>query len=774
MARIIGVFPGTKEVLVKDDKGKVTRRPATPEQIEQAEKTTRDIGAMEAPRKAVEYEPPERQPSEIIGASPYTGKVVIRKATGEQEVVTTKPEVAKQAAKFIELQEKNIITRKDGKFQIDIAAARSAGTTLKELERMGILATDVARATKQRREYYKLEALLRDLKDYKEADGYDLAKYLKEHPSKASQLSVAFDVEDIREAQQYNKQLADKAIKEKPERIGAIIPKKATWDIKPKIPVVSARVTPKTKPKNLESLGATGALIAALPVATATPFPHDDIAIYLILGGIAAYTAVNAAIQSLKGVDIPKEISSAVSDFRSKFGRSPSADDIIIVDKAGMASTLTELAPELVQLPPLKPRAYMPKMERYPMTKELPIQEQIRVADIEKWQEVIKGIEPEIVFLPTPMVSREKIMGKAGTMLATEAGANAAAQQLRKTITVEINWNKILAEAERAKRKEEIDKAFASISQSMQKQSPDIAKYYRQAYEDYIRKKLLLEAARREYIASLNPKPLKGGMEFEPSTMASIASATMPKIFGMPTSKVRSVLANATRVAFEAKTNALAKGLTMTRAMELSQTATQTFVANAIEPLVQAKTLTQAQARALTHALTNTATTAATATTVAEATTAATDALTTTTTLIPPIIPKLFSGASDKEKRRYIRKVGGAIAWRQGELGGRDIWHVIVRPYEQKDYFTLAGKKPAGATIVRGKESAYRTAQLLRGITISRPKTIDMGMMDVKLQPISGRKGVRISFEPDPKLQTTGDIDISKRKGVFPLGKPED
>lgn len=122
----------------------------------------------------------------------------------------------------------------------------------------------------------------------------------------------------------------------------------------------------------------------------------------------------------------------------------------------------------------------------------------------------------------------------------------------------------------------------------------------------------------------------------------------------------------------------------------------------------------------------------------------------------------------DKEKRKRVRAARGAVAFRMGELHDKDVWHVLVEPYGKGDHITVLGRKPRGATITRGPRSAYKTAQSLTGKTFSDDVLLDLGIMDVKMESISGKK-VRISFEPDPDLTRSGSAGISKNEKVFPL-----
>lgn len=140
----------------------------------------------------------------------------------------------------------------------------------------------------------------------------------------------------------------------------------------------------------------------------------------------------------------------------------------------------------------------------------------------------------------------------------------------------------------------------------------------------------------------------------------------------------------------------------------------------------------------------------------------------------------LPSYGADRQTRRLIKERSGVIAFRMGELQGKDVWHIIAQPYEtEADHLMVYGKKPSGATIVRGPESAPKTAQLLYGKTVSRRILMDIGIVDATLAPISGRKGIKLTFTPDPLQKTTGDItlghnvSIDGNRKVFPLRKTQ-
>lgn len=128
-----------------------------------------------------------------------------------------------------------------------------------------------------------------------------------------------------------------------------------------------------------------------------------------------------------------------------------------------------------------------------------------------------------------------------------------------------------------------------------------------------------------------------------------------------------------------------------------------------------------------------------------------------------PIPQGKYFKISDKEARQVIIDSDGAIAWRQGQVGGKDRWDTVVYPYGNKDYLMVIGNPPEGATIVRkGKGSARATAQMLRGEAPKKQVRVDSGFQDIIITP-TGRRGIILDFKPDPKMQTTGDITIGTR-----------
>lgn len=142
------------------------------------------------------------------------------------------------------------------------------------------------------------------------------------------------------------------------------------------------------------------------------------------------------------------------------------------------------------------------------------------------------------------------------------------------------------------------------------------------------------------------------------------------------------------------------------------------------------------------------------------------------TTKVPPPpavrLPK-FNKSEDKSRRKKILASRGAIAWRQGELHGKDRWDVVTSPYtREEDYTIVLGRKPQGAMLIKGPKSAFRTAQTIYGQRLKRPTVVNQpGLFATTLTP-SGSRRINLTFNKDINL--TKKIGSLEGKGrVFPL-----
>lgn len=494
-------------------------------------------------------------------------------------------------------------------------------------------------------------------------------------------------------------------------------------------------------------------------VLTVVPEPATTltgIAMLAALTGIAAYNVKQSGLDLTKVREWAK---SEAADYAKKMqGYYIKLQDVIMVDNKGNAASVIDIDPSLqhgeILVPPtiqLKPGEELkpPRLEIKEHGTTLTPPQVLRV------QEAIKQYRPEVVFLPTPVIKPEDITKQRAGVMRAEAAVREAERNVRalpQTKTIPVDWNKILEEEQQKAR----DAAWAKVVESLnaavsQEQiTPEVSRNYKDAYAEYLRKKALLDAAKKSFIKSLNPTPIKGNVN------ASVLDAYSKYLFdteGRITTSKSSLIQMANDVALNTYTDALAQGDSSTQAKQQASTA----VKNALATAVSEDVLTETQAQALTRTAVNTAVDTASRTmpTTAEA---ARTAEATETLTKPIVMPKPSGG--DKEDRKKIKESDGAIAWRQGEVNGKDVWHVIMYPYKTiADHVTVIGKKPSNTTLIKGPGSAYQTVKLRYGKAPSRRVTGDIGIFDFYIEP-KGERSIGIGFKTDTKLQTRGDITI--------------
>lgn len=153
-----------------------------------------------------------------------------------------------------------------------------------------------------------------------------------------------------------------------------------------------------------------------------------------------------------------------------------------------------------------------------------------------------------------------------------------------------------------------------------------------------------------------------------------------------------------------------------------------------------------------------------------------TETVTSTTTDKPkkPLIPyQKFKKMNDKQKRKVLQGLSGAVAFRQGELHNKPVHVVVFYPYTQESHYVYLGKPPENVKLATGPKSAYKTVTRLFGKRPSKRLSIDIGVVDAFISP-SGKHNVAISFKQG--LNTKSDMTISKHRQIprgkaFPLNK---
>ena len=89
--------------------------------------------------------------------------------------------------------------------------------------------------------------------------------------------------------------------------------------------------------------------------------------------------------------------------------------------------------------------------------------------------------------------------------------------------------------------------------------------------------------------------------------------------------------------------------------------------------------------------------------------------------------------STDEEKREFIKKSKGAVAWPQGELKSGKVFHVVVdsgQGYSEATHLTLTGEIPDGVKMYRGPKEAYKSLTQLSGKPPVNPVTLEGGAID--------------------------------------------
>lgn len=417
----------------------------------------------------------------------------------------------------------------------------------------------------------------------------------------------------------------------------------------------------------------------------------------------------------------------------------------------------------------------------------------------------------------------EKIVKEASKESKVAEKVTEAAKTTKKLKTIEINWNKILEDAEKAKKQADWDKVWGSIKQTVSKEQDRAA--LKNSKLSIARIKESLDAAQAKKAADLIKKQAESQKNKEllqrlikPVSKEDIAArerigtinkqiqAELAKIRAKPNTKIRLAVlptisekiaaetTTATGTATQTELQQMAKArekaatLLSTAVVIATQTlpanATQTQIEQAIQEAVDVQLKTQVkpkeveQVKEAIDTITKETTTTKTTTpskTVAPAKASEppvpgkpvpqpTPSKPPTPGKPPDRIRHNGSGhMTDRQLRQLVKDSEGVIAFRLGTLAGKDQWRVYIPPYGEENRRIIRGRKPVGVKhIVKGPESAYETAQVISGPSIDR-KFIDddIGFMRAVFEPLDRKRGVKLTFEHDPKISG---------KKPFPLG----
>lgn len=336
---------------------------------------------------------------------------------------------------------------------------------------------------------------------------------------------------------------------------------------------------------------------------------------------------------------------------------------------------------------------------------------------------------------------------KTSDILAAAAAVQTAAASIRTTTKTlpmtRAQWD-LVEEALRQGRVAEGKKILDSLAR--QKGDVSIQQSLNAAYREYLRKKAILDAARKAYVASLNPQPVKGrgsnkaeaaaigvwlaqdimqaalakALQRGESTKAALAEATakveqVSKELGLTRQQINAASATVvTQLALSTmsqeaiKTAAIGQteGLTQTQLQTKTFTAAKQAIQTVVQAAIETQTITQTQARTMTQELTRTAEQVAT--------------LTAKIKLPKPELPK--SPGTDKDEYP-----DGTIVWNMGNVKGKPQYKVIPPPYTLDKPIT-AYKPPKGMRKTRG--TPQQTLTFLGGKVPFKNVSFDLGVTD--------------------------------------------
>jgi hypothetical protein len=356
--------------------------------------------------------------------------------------------------------------------------------------------------------------------------------------------------------------------------------------------------------------------------------------------------------------------------------------------------------------------------------------------------------EPRTVIIRDPLTSDPLGQGKLQNVLTAALATQQATTHLQRTITKEMpmtrqQWE-VLQEALRQGRVAEGKRIIEGLANKAG--TPEIARSYRLAYEDYLRKKAILDAARKSYVASLNPQPIKGVGSNEATAAAvgvwfvsdilrdrlakalkrgdSVKTALgkiqptikeAAKAMGLTQHQIKigtatviyeAMLQSMIAEAIKAASQAQVQGQTQTQVRTAAQTAAQTAIQTIASEAVQSKAITRTQARELTRTLEQTATDI--------------------TEVIATIRLPLLSGTSKKKKDAW-EYPDGTIVWKMGELKRGGEWKIIPPPYNLKKAISST-KPPKGVTRLTG--TPQETLTFIGGKLPFKNVSFDLGIVD--------------------------------------------
>ena len=525
------------------------------------------------------------------------------------------------------------------------------------------------------------------------------------------------------------------------------------------------------------TLKGVGLGVAAVPTPPTWVIGGAIIVTALIIG-IVNRERIAALYRQLTGKDDTASSSAVITDSTGSIAYTPAQIRIIAQEKGGNILVFPHTPAVKVAGPDIT-AARVPSLPGFKLTAE-----ELQIEGIPRL-----GTPPDVI-IRDPFDVPE-LRQKASNILAATAAIQAAGTQLGSIAVKELGvsrteYNRLFEQINEHLRQGRAA-AGRRIIEDMAKSKDDvsISKHFRSAYADYLRKKAILDAARKAYVASLNPQPVKGTGSTDAKaaaigvwlaqdiiysailrslnrgeTLRSAMADAQAKIkemsddLGLTRQQINAANAavvydlavhNMTQQAIKTASIGQTQGLTATELQTKTFTAAQQSIKTVVQSAIQTKTLTKTQAKSMTKELTKVA-----------------SQVTTLTGTIK--LPKLSAKeAARADKGKYP---AGTIVWRMGSLKGKNgVYKVIPPPYTMAKPIT-SRTPPKGMR--RTKGTPQQTLTFIGGKVPFSNVSFDLGVTDGFIDV----KDRTIKFTGGGQKTDVGTRMPGPTRGVALTGKP--
>jgi hypothetical protein len=502
-----------------------------------------------------------------------------------------------------------------------------------------------------------------------------------------------------------------------------------------------------------------------------------------VIGGALIATAL------IIGIINRERIASGVKDLVGKNDQASQASDAVITDSAGSIAYTTAQ----IRIIPREKGAGAMTFPLRPLAKDVPERREVKAPTLPGFQLTQGSLEiPGTPVKPRTIdtiIIRDafdvpELRQKGANVMYAAAALQAAGSRVGNIAVKELGvsrteYNRLWDQVNEHLRQGRAAAGRRIIEDMARSRTRNVAihRHMRLAYEAYLRKKAILDAARKAYIKSLNPQPIKGresnkamaaalGVWLAQDIIHSAVVSALNKGDDMKSaladaqSRVQAVAkdlgltqqhinaANATVVynlavssmAQEAiKTADLARnqGWTDTQLQTRTFTATQNAVKAVTNSAVQSKTLSKTQAKSMTRELTR----------AAEQTASLTSRFK---------LPRLKRKKADQERKGEYPD--GTVVFRMGSLKGKGGQFKVIKP-DALDVITLS-KPPKGMRRTTG--TPQQTLTFLGGKVPYKNVAFDLGVTDGFIDV----KNRTIRFSGDGEKTDVGTRLPSTTKGV--------